>query len=169
MSPELLQTKTDKFNNVCRILERYEHKQSMLIPILQAVQDEYRYLPADVLRFISASLKIPAARVFGVATFYTHFAMKPKGKYLVRVCDGTACHVKESVPILEKVREILGLSASQQTTDDMLFTIETVSCLGACGLAPVVVINERVHSCMTPAKAEALLNGIIAEEKERAA
>jgi NADH-quinone oxidoreductase subunit E len=169
MSPELLQTRTDKFSSVCRILERYEHKQTMLIPILQAVQDEYRYLPADVLRFIAASLKIPAARVFGVATFYTHFALKPKGKYIVRVCDGTACHVKDSVPILEKIRETIGLRGSQDTTEDMMFTVETVSCLGACGLAPVVVVNEMVHSCMTPAKVESLITKLVAAEKERAA
>lgn len=165
MSPELLHEQTTKFSAVCDILERYEHKQSMLIPILQAVQEEYRYLPEEVLEFIAASLRIPTARVFGVATFYTHFALKPKGKYHIRVCDGTACHVKESIPILEKIREVLKLGEKQTTTEDLLFTVETVSCLGACGLAPVVVLNDAVHACMTPAKVESLLQSIIAQER----
>lgn len=165
MSPELLHEQTTKFSAVCEILERYEHKQSMLIPILQAVQEQYRYLPEEVLEFIAASLRIPTARVFGVATFYAHFALKPKGKYLVRVCDGTACHVKDSIPILEKIREVLQLHETQTTTDDLLFTVETVSCLGACGLAPVVVVNDVVHSCMTPAKVEVLLQTMRTKEK----
>lgn len=166
MSPEILHEQTTKFQSVCEILEHYEHKQSMLIPILQAVQEEYRYLPEEVLEFIAASLRIPTARVFGVATFYAHFALKPKGKYHIRICDGTACHVKESIPILEKIRETLGLKDGQTTTDDLLFTVETVSCLGACGLAPVVVVNDTVHACMTPTKVESLLQSIIAKEKE---
>ncbi|MCX7983839.1 MAG: NAD(P)H-dependent oxidoreductase subunit E [Bacteroidetes bacterium] len=166
MSPEVVHERATKFSIVCDILERYEHKQTMLIPILQAVQEEYHYLPQEVLEFIAASLRIPPARVYGVATFYAHFALKPKGKYLIRICDGTACHVKESIPILEKIREILRLPANQSTTDDLLFTVETVSCLGACGLAPVVVINEKVHACMTPAKVETVLYEIIACEKE---
>ncbi len=165
MSPEMLREQTTKFSSVCEILERYEHKQSMLIPILQAVQEEYRYLPEEVLEFIASSLKIPTARVYGVATFYTHFALKPKGKYLIRICDGTACHVKESIPILEKIRQVLKLKGNQNTTDDFLFTVETVSCLGACGLAPVVVVNEEVHACMTPQKVETLINSIIEKEK----
>lgn len=166
MSPEVIHERTTKFSTVCEILERYEHKQSMLIPILQAVQDEYHYLPQEVLEFIAASLKIPAAKVYGVATFYAHFALKPKGKYLIRICDGTACHVKESIPILEKIREVLQLRGNQTTTDDLLFTVETVSCLGACGLAPVVVINEKVYACMTPSKIETVLREIITQEKE---
>jgi len=169
MSPEVLIARTEMFSNVCRILEKYQHKKNNLVPILQAVQQEYRYLPEDVLRFVAASLHIPVARVFGVATFYAHFALKAKGKYVVRVCNGTACHVKDSISLLDKINEHLGLNGTKTTTDDMMFTVETVSCLGACGLAPVVVVNDEVHSLMTPAKVEVLLDGIETSEKELAA
>jgi len=169
MSPEVLLARTEMFNNVCKILEEYQHKKNNLVPILQAVQEEYHYLPEDVLRFVAASLQLPVARVFGVATFYAHFALEPKGKYIIKVCNGTACHVKDSISLLDTVREILKLHGEQKTTDDMLFTLETVSCLGACGLAPVVVVNEEVHSLMTPQKTETLLKNIMASEKELAA
>jgi NADH-quinone oxidoreductase subunit E len=135
-----------------------------LIPILQSVQDEYRYLPEDVLIFVATALGIPPARVFGVATFYAHFALEPRGKYVVRLCDGTACHVKQSVPILEALRTHLGVTEERKTTPDMMFTLETVACLGACGLAPVVVINDEVHGQMTPKAAVALVEQITAKE-----
>jgi NADH-quinone oxidoreductase subunit E len=169
MSPELLISRAEKFSKVCGILERYGHKKSMLIPILQAVQEEYRYLPEDVMNFIAATLDLPASRVFSAATFYAHFALKPKGKYVVRVCNGTACHVKDSIPILEKIRETLHLPPGESTTSDMEFTVETVSCLGASGLAPVVVVNDQVHSLMTPAKTEELILGLKRRKEELAA
>ncbi|MBP7460233.1 MAG: NAD(P)H-dependent oxidoreductase subunit E [Candidatus Delongbacteria bacterium] len=156
-----------KFERVCEILDRYSHDPAKLIPILQAVQEEYRYLPEDVMTFVATSLGLPPARVFGVATFYAHFALEPKGKYVVRLCDGTACHVKQSIPILQAIRKRLGLQDGQTTTPDMLFTVETVSCLGACGLAPVVVINEDVHGQMNPDKALELINQIIANEEKK--
>jgi NADH-quinone oxidoreductase subunit E len=157
----------DKFDSVCAILERYSYQPAKLIPILQAVQNEYRYLPEGVMMYVATALKIPPARVFGVATFYAHFALKPKGKYVVRLCDGTACHVKESVPILEALRRHLGLDEKTSTTPDMLFTVETVACVGACGLAPVVVVNDDVHGQMTPKRAIELIDAI--REQERTA
>ncbi|MGE5609189.1 MAG: NAD(P)H-dependent oxidoreductase subunit E [Bacillota bacterium] len=153
-----------KFEKVCTILDRYDHRPQRLIPILQAVQEEYRYLPEEVLTYVATSLGIPPARVYGVATFYAHFAMEPKGKYLIRLCDGTACHVKQSIPILEALRKRLDLDEKRKTTPDMLFTVETVACLGACGLAPVVVINEEVHGQMTPEAAVKLVDDIVAKE-----
>ena len=102
--------------------------------------------------------------VYGVATFYGHFALEPKGKYVVRVCDGTACHVKGSQNLVETLRDILKLPEGKKTTPDMLFTLETVSCLGACGLAPAVVINEDVHGLMTPESTAALIEDIRREE-----
>ncbi len=156
-----------KFHRVCEILSRHERQPSRLIPILQAVQEEYRYLPEEVLTFVATALGLPPARVFGVATFYAHFALTPKGKHLVRLCDGTACHVKHSIPILEALRARLGLKGAATTTADMLFTVETVSCLGACGLAPVVVIDDQVHGQMTPETAVALVEKIIADEEGR--
>lgn len=156
---------TEQFNKVCEILDRHGRNPARLIPILQEVQEEYRYLPEEVLTFIATSLDIPPARIFGVATFYAHFTLKPKGKYVVRLCDGTACHVRNSIPILEALQKRLGLTAERNTSPDMLFTVETVSCLGACGLAPVVVVNEEVHGLMTPAKALDVVDAIVAREK----
>jgi NADH-quinone oxidoreductase subunit E len=102
-----------------------------------------------------------------VATFYSHFTLKPRGKYTIRLCDGTACHVRNSIAILEALYQKLNLSAANNTTPDMLFTVETVSCLGACGLAPVVVINDEVHGLMNPEKALQLLEAIGAKEGVR--
>ena len=154
-----------RFDKVGTILEQYDKQPERLIPILQAVQAEYRYLPEDVLAFVAAGLNVPPARVFGVASFYSHFALKPKGKYLIRLCDGTACHVKRSIPILEALYRRLGLSSKHNTTEDMLFTVETVACLGACALAPVVVINDEVHGQMTPEAVIKMIDAIEAQEK----
>jgi NADH-quinone oxidoreductase subunit E len=134
------------------------------VPILQAVQEEYRYLPGEVLTLVATSLRLPPARVYGVATFYSHFALEPKGKYVVRVCDGTACHVKGSQALVDALKDGLGLAGSRKTTPDLLFTLETVSCLGACGLAPALVINEDVHGQVSPGDALALIDGIRREE-----
>ncbi len=154
-----------KFEQVCEILERNNYDSNKLIPILQQVQEVYRYLPEKILTFISTSLRIPPAKVYGVATFYSHFALEPKGKYVIKVCDGTACHVKNSIPIVEAVFKKLGLSETKRTTDNMLFTLETVSCLGACGLAPVVVVNEDVHSLMNPDKMNKLIDELVKEDQ----
>lgn len=156
-----------KFQKVCEILDRFDRDGSRLIPILQAVQAEYRYLPEEILTYVATSLGLPPARVFGVATFYAHFTLVPKGKHVVRLCDGTACHVKKSIPILEALRKRLGLVGERQTTEDMLFTVETVSCLGACGLAPVMVVDEDVFGQQTPESAVAVIEKIIQKENQQ--
>ena len=156
--------RAEKFEKVCSILNRYSRSASGLIPILQAIQHEYLYLPKEVLTYVATSLNVPAARVFGVATFYAHFALEPKGKHVIRICDGTACHVKQSLPVLNALREKLGTTEKAKTTADMLFTVETVACLGACGLAPVVVIDEQVYGQITRERALALLDEIRANE-----
>lgn len=154
----------EKFEKVCGILNRFSRRPSGLIPILQAIQHEYQYLPEEVLTYVATSLDVPPARVFGVATFYAHFALEPKGKHVVRICDGTACHVKQSLPILNALHQTLGTSEKNKTTPDMMFTVETVACLGACGLAPVVVIDEQVYGQVTPERAVGLINDIRAME-----
>jgi NADH-quinone oxidoreductase subunit E len=156
-----------KFERVCQILDKHDRDTARLIPILQEVQAEYRYLPEEVLTYIATSLGLPPARVYGVATFYAHFTLTPKGRYVVRLCDGTACHVKGSIDILDALRKRLALREGQTTTPDMLFTVETVSCLGACGLAPAMVINEDVHGQMTPDSAVAIVEAILTEEEQR--
>ncbi len=145
---------------VARILARYNRDPAKLIPILQAVQEEYRYLPEAAINYVAASLRLPPARVYGVATFYAHFALQPKGKHVFRLCDGTACHVKASIPILEALRAKLGLEEGQETSPDMMFTVETVSCLGACGLAPVMLVNDEVYGQVTPQRAVELIEEI---------
>ncbi len=157
-------TAARKFEAVCKILEGNNYDHCRLIPILQAIQEEYRYLPEKVLTYVASSLRISPAKVFGVATFYSHFALQPKGKYIIKVCDGTACHVKESIPIVEEIQKKLKLTPENRTTEDMMFTLETVSCLGACGLAPVVVVNDQVYSQMTPAKASDMIDEILKKE-----
>ncbi|MDR0927411.1 MAG: NAD(P)H-dependent oxidoreductase subunit E [Ignavibacteria bacterium] len=153
-----------KFQKVCDILENYEYNNSKLVPILQEIQEEYRYLPEDIMTFVASSLDVPPAKVFGVATFYAHFALQPKGKYVIKVCDGTACHVRHSSALLDAIQEKLGLSDRKTTTDDLLFTLETVSCLGACGLAPVVVINDDVYGGQTPDSVVIAIENILTKE-----
>ena len=132
------------------IIAHYGRKASSLIPIMQDIQEEYRYLPGELLTYVAAEIGISEAKAYSVATFYENFSFEAKGKYIIKVCDGTACHVKKSGPILEALHKPLGLSKKKHTTDDMLFTVETVSCLGACGLAPTVMVNEDVYPRMTP-------------------
>lgn len=149
------------------ILAVHGYDPTLVIGIMQDIQKEYRYLPEDALCYVAAKLHISEAKIYGVATFYENFSLKPKGKYIIKVCDGTACHVRKSVPILEEIRKILGVTDKEPTTKDMLFTVETVSCLGACGLAPVCTVNDHVYPAMTPEKAQAMIREIL--EKEGAA
>ena len=140
------------------IIAMHGNKPSALIPIIQDIQSEYRCLPPELLNYVAKQIGITEAKAFSVATFYENFSFEPKGKYVIKVCDGTACHVRKSIPILERLYSELGLSKNKATTDDMLFTLETVSCLGACGLAPVLTVNDKVYPAMTPDKASELIH-----------
>ncbi|SDZ12322.1 NADH-quinone oxidoreductase subunit NuoE family protein [Tindallia californiensis] len=140
-----------------RILESSDSGNAALIPIMQEIQSEYRYLPRYALEYIAEKMDISIAKIYSVASFYENFSLEPKGKYIIRVCDGTACHVRKSIPILNALRANLSLTDEKHTTDDMLFTVEAVSCLGACGLAPVIAVNEEMHAAMTPEKVQTLL------------
>lgn len=151
MNTQELYQKTDA------ILARCGTEERSMIAVLQAVQEEYAYLPREVFPYLSQKMGLSEAHIYGVATFYENFSLEPKGKYVIKVCDGTACHVRKSIPILEKLRSELGLAEGRKTTDDQMFTVETVSCLGACGLAPTMMVNEQVHPSMTPEKALALI------------
>lgn len=150
---------------VNEILKRNGNDPSRLITILQEVQEVYKYLSKDVISYVATSLDVPVAHVYGVATFYAHFSLTPKGKHILRLCDGTACHVKKSHALLERINEKLGLNEEKRTTDDLLFTLEQVSCLGACGLAPVIVVDEVVHGQATPDQVEKMIVDIINQEK----
>lgn len=146
------------YDKTDEIIEHYGRKASSLIPIMQDVQAEYRYLPGELLTYVASKIGISKAKAYSVATFYENFSFDPKGKYVIKVCDGTACHVKKSIPVLEALQKKLGLDAGKKTTDDMMFTVETVSCLGACGLAPAMMVNEDVYPRMTPQAAEELID-----------
>lgn len=146
------------YSKLDNILKNHEFKSSNIIAILQDTQEIYRYLPKEIFSYLSEKLGMSRAKIYSVATFYENFSLEPKGKYVIKICDGTACHVRKSIPILDKLRRELGLSESKITTDDLMFTVETVSCLGACGLAPVITVNEKVYGAMTPEKVIELLN-----------
>ena len=124
------------------IIAFYGKKPASLIPIMQDIQGVYRYLPEELLTYVAEQIGVTEAKAFSVATFYENFSFDAKGKYVIKVCDGTACHVRKS----------------KKTTDDMMFTVETVSCLGACGLAPTMMVNEEVYPRMTPEKADELID-----------
>lgn len=153
-------TKTDE------IIDLHGGKPSSLIPIMQDIQAEYRYLPGELLIYVANQLQIPLSKAYSVATFYENFSFEEKGKYVIKVCDGTACHVRKSVPVREALMKKLDLNEKKHTTDDMMFSLEVVSCLGACGLAPVMTINDKVHPKMTPEKAEEIIDSIRNDEKE---
>ena len=153
------------------ILEKYPKEEVSTIAILQDIQEKYNYLPREIFPYVSEAIGISEAKLYGVATFYENFSLEPKGRYVIRCCDGTACHVRGSIPILDRLRDELGLSESKKTTDDLNFTVETVSCLGACGLAPVMTVNGVTHGAMTPDKASELLKELkeeLAKEEAQA-
>src|SRR4051794_12576016 len=119
------------FTKVDSIIDELGCRQSAIIAILQGIQEHYRYLPKEVFPYLSKKVGISEARIYSTATFYDNFSLEPKGKFVIKVCDGTACHVRKSIPILERLRKDLSLSEKKATADDLSFTVETVSCLGA--------------------------------------
>lgn len=145
------------YSVVDAIIDELGAVQSSVIAILQGVQEHYHYLPREIFPHMAKRIGVSEVKIYSVATFYENFSLEPKGKFVIKVCDGTACHVRKSIPILERLRSELGLSDEKSTTDDLGFTVETVSCLGACGLAPVITVNDQVYPSMTPDKTSELL------------
>ena len=139
------------------IIEKYKGKPGGLIPALEEAQIALEYLPMAVQKRISAGLNLPLAQIYGVVTFYSFFTMKPRGKHTVRVCLGTACYVRGGKSIAENMVKEFGI-AEGDTTPDRMFTYETVRCLGACGLGPVVVVDDNVHGKVKPAKIKDVLS-----------
>ncbi|HSA05562.1 MAG TPA: NAD(P)H-dependent oxidoreductase subunit E [Candidatus Gastranaerophilales bacterium] len=158
--------KQRKFCKVNEIVEKYKYQKQNLIAILQEVQGEYRYLPEEIMTYIATIMSISPASVYGVATFYSQFSLDPKGKYEVKVCDGTACHVRGSMPVYKAIKEKLKLKDGKFTTEDLQFSVETVRCLGACALAPVVVINNKVYSKVTPEAVKIILDKLLERSGE---
>ena len=141
-----------------RILEAHDCAPRNTIAILQDVQEHYHYLPQEAFPYMAKRLNVGEARLYSVATFYENFSLEPKGKYVIKVCDGTACHVRKSQPIFDALHDYLGLTGKRKTSEDGMFTLETVACLGACGLAPAMTIDGEVHPKMNPDLAIAELN-----------
>ena len=157
---------TIDLQKVAAIIDGYGCRRESLIAIMQDIQAEYKYLSEETLELIAEKLDISIAKVYSVATFYENFSLEAKGKYIIKVCNGTACHVRKSQPIYDALREHLGLTGEKKTSADGLFTLETVACLGACGLAPVVTVNDQVHSKMTPETMIQLLQQLEKEAEE---
>lgn len=153
------------FEKAGQIIQKYGYDKSRLIPILQEIQNEYRYLPEELMVYVATMLGTTSSHVYGVASFYSYFTLELKGKYVIKVCDGTACHVKKSTLLRDAIRSHLKLEDGQATTPDLLFTLETVACLGTCGRAPAMTINGEVYGLLTEEKAVAIIRDI--QEKER--
>ncbi len=157
-STQSVQDETVDFSKVKKILKSYENVNGALIPVLQKIQAEYGYLQEPVINFVSESLNISVTEIIGVATFYSQFHLKPRGKHIIKVCCGTACHVKKAKGLSAKVIDRIKINPNE-TTEDKMFTFEEVSCLGACGIAPVVVIDKDVHGTLSPDKFGDVLDG----------
>ena len=148
---------TVDFGFVDSVLEKYGGDKAKIIAIMQDVQEKYRYLPQEALEYIAKKVGMSESKLYGVATFYGNFSLDAKGKYVMKVCRGTACHVRKSSNVLQALYDATGTNEHKPNSDDGLFTLEIVSCLGACGLSPVVMVNDTVHAAMTPEKARALV------------
>lgn len=154
-----------EIQKVKSFITRYKNEKKALISILQDIQAEYNYLPQEALRFVSESMGIPLIDIIGVATFYRAFSLEPRGKHLVTVCMGTACHVRGGPKILEEFERILSINAGE-TTKDGEFTLETVACLGCCAIGPVVVVDGDYHAQTTIRKVNSILTKRRRKEKK---
>ena len=161
MATSVLAQDTQKFAELQMVIEEYKGQEGPLMPILHKAQEIYGYLPLEVQNYIAEQLGIPITDIYGVATFYSQFTLKPKGKYKIGICMGTACYVKGAQKVLDKLQEVLNIKVGD-STDDGKFTLEATRCLGACGLAPVMVINDQVYGRLPPNDIE----GIIAKYKD---
>lgn len=148
-----------EYGKINAIIESYSCKKSALIAILQDIEDLYNYLPAWTLRYVSEKLDVPMIQVYGVASFYDAFHLTPRGKHALRVCLGTACYLRGATRVLEAVERGLG-TKDGGTTPDLKFSIQSVRCLGACALAPVMIIDERYFDKMTPMKVSKILRRV---------
>lgn len=143
-------------HQVDSIIEPYIGRKEMIIPVLQKLQEHFGYLPRQTMEQVSYRMHIPLSRIYGVATFYAQFKMRPRGRNIIRVCKGTACHIQGSPKIAERIEENLAIQ-NGETTTDLRFTLEEVACIGACALAPVIMINDNPHGRLTADKIKDIL------------
>jgi NADP-reducing hydrogenase subunit HndA len=157
MSTSILQKDREKFTELQKIIDEYKDKEGPLMPIMHKAQEIFGYLPMEVQEYIANALDIPVSDIYGVATFYSQFTLKPKGKYSIGVCMGTACYVKGAQAILDELCKELNLKPGD-TSDDLNFTLEATRCLGACGLAPVIMINDDVYGRLVPSDIKRIID-----------
>lgn len=150
------ETEEEKYGRLARIIDEYKETEGSLIQVLHMAQGIFGYLPLELQQFIAARMELPLSEVSGVITFYSFFATKPKGENTIRVCLGTACYVRGGKKIIEKLREILGIGVGD-TTADGKFTLEVMRCIGACGLAPAITINDTVYKQVNPDKLQSII------------
>ncbi len=147
------------------LLDNYHRNDGNLISLLQETQERFGYLPEEAIYWFSERLNVPPSKFFGIATFYAQFHLKPRGKNIISVCCGTACHVKGGSKITERIMRELGLTSEGETTEDGKFTLEVVRCVGACGIAHVVIINNKVYPEMTPERTARIIKKLHDEEE----
>lgn len=140
-----------------KILDNYMRVEGNIISILQDIENEFGYIPEDAVYWFSNRLNIPASKFYGVVTFYAQFHLKPRGKNILTACCGTACHVKGSAAVINRIRRELAIPEGENTTDDAQFTLENVACVGACSIAPVLIVNKKVYGKVAPEKAARIL------------
>jgi len=140
-----------------KVLDKYQHMDGALMPVLQAIQEEYGYIPEETVHLTAERLNVYASQIYGVWTFYAQFHLEPRGKYIVRVCMGTACHVKGAGRIGDTLKDRLGIGHAE-TTEALHFTAESVACIGACGMAPVIMVNDATYGSMTVQKMDEVIN-----------
>lgn len=154
------ETDKEKYGRIGEVIDEYKGKEGSLIQILHMAQGIYGYLPIELQQFIAQKLDMPLSEVYGVTTFYSLFSTKPRGENTIRVCLGTACYVRGGKKIIDRLKEILGVEAGGTTTDGK-FTLEVMRCIGACGLAPAITINDKVYKQVNPDKLQAIIEKYI--------
>jgi NADH-quinone oxidoreductase subunit E len=167
MQKETVKKETGKgeFSSFKIDLWKYQGERGALIPLLQSAQESYGYIPESAIDHISEVVGIPSADIYGVITFYAQFRLKPMGKNIIKICDGTACHVNSSTGIIKAIENELQIS-NDETTEDGLFTLQKVACLGCCSLSPVIMVNDETFGRLTPKKVQQLLKEYREESKE---
>ena len=153
------------FEKVDEILDQYGYRHDALIGILQDVQRLENYLPQETLLYVGRKLEVPLSRIYYIATFYKSFSLEPRGKHIVKVCLGTACHLNGAVQNLEQIQRTLDI-VEGETTEDMVFSLETVNCVGTCALAPVTMIDEDYYGAVTPGRVDKILSGYADESED---
>jgi len=146
-----------------KVMKANAYQKTAIIPVLQSIQTKFKYLPEPVVQYVSEKMDIPLATIFGIATFYAQFSTEPKGKHIVQVCAGTACHVRGAQDIIKRIRKDINVTAEKNTTEDKFITLECLACIGTCAMAPAVIVDGHVYGHLTPDKMAGIIQGLYKE------